>query len=49
VPFKPIQKINETFGRMLKQDVKYRFVMDMSLLKVGFLDSAPAASLCLRQ
>jgi uncharacterized zinc-type alcohol dehydrogenase-like protein len=29
----PIQKINESFERMLKQDVKYRFVIDMSSLK----------------
>ncbi len=29
----PIQKINEAFVRMLKQDVKYRFVIDMSSLK----------------
>ena len=28
----PIQKINESFERMLKQDVKYRFVIDMSTL-----------------
>lgn len=29
----PIQKINEAFERMLKQDAKYRFVIDMSSLK----------------
>jgi len=29
----PVQKINEAFERMLKQDVKYRFVIDMSSLK----------------
>jgi len=29
----PIQKVNEAFERMLKQDVKYRFVIDMSSLK----------------
>ena len=29
----PIQKINEAFERMLKQDVKYRFVIDMRSLK----------------
>ena len=29
----PIQKINQAFERMLKQDVKYRFVIDMSSLK----------------
>jgi alcohol dehydrogenase (NADP+) len=28
----PIQKINEAFDRMLNQDVKYRFVIDMSSL-----------------
>jgi alcohol dehydrogenase (NADP+) len=29
----PIQNINEAFERMLKQDVKYRFVIEMSSLK----------------
>ena len=29
----PIQKINEAYDRMLKSDVKYRFVIDMSSLK----------------
>jgi alcohol dehydrogenase (NADP+) len=29
----PIQSINEAFERMLKQDVKYRFVIDMTSLK----------------
>ncbi len=29
----PIQKINEAFERMLQQDVKYRFVIDMTSLK----------------
>jgi uncharacterized zinc-type alcohol dehydrogenase-like protein len=29
----PIQKVNEAFERMLKQDVKYRFVIDMTSLK----------------
>lgn len=29
----PIRRINEAFERMLKQDVKYRFVIDMSSLK----------------
>ena len=28
----PIQKVNEAFERMLKQDVKYRFVIDMGTL-----------------
>ena len=30
----PIQKINEAYERMLKSDVKYRFVIDMKSLKV---------------
>jgi alcohol dehydrogenase (NADP+) len=29
----PIQKINEAYERMLKSDVKYRFVIDLSSLK----------------
>ncbi len=29
----PIQQINEAYERMLKQDVKYRFVIDMASLK----------------
>jgi uncharacterized zinc-type alcohol dehydrogenase-like protein len=29
----PIQKINEAYERMLKSDVKYRFVIDMKSLK----------------
>jgi alcohol dehydrogenase (NADP+) len=29
----PIQKINEAYGRLLKSDVKYRFVVDMASLK----------------
>jgi uncharacterized zinc-type alcohol dehydrogenase-like protein len=29
----PIQKINEAYSRMLKGDVKYRFVIDMKSLK----------------
>jgi alcohol dehydrogenase (NADP+) len=29
----PMDKVNEAFERMLKQDVKYRFVIDMSTLK----------------
>jgi uncharacterized zinc-type alcohol dehydrogenase-like protein len=28
-----IQKINEAFERVMKADVKYRFVIDMSSLK----------------
>ena len=30
----PIQKIDEAYERMLKGDVKYRFVIDMKTLKV---------------
>ena len=29
----PIQQINEAYERMLKGDVKYRFVIDMASLK----------------
>ena len=29
----PIQKVNEAFERMLRSDVKYRFVIDMASLK----------------
>jgi uncharacterized zinc-type alcohol dehydrogenase-like protein len=29
----PIQKINEAYERMLKNDVKYRFSIDMASLK----------------
>ena len=29
----PIQKINETYERLIKTDVKYRFVIDMASLK----------------
>jgi uncharacterized zinc-type alcohol dehydrogenase-like protein len=29
----PIQQINEAYQRMLKNDVKYRFVIDMSSLQ----------------
>ena len=29
----PIQKVNEAYERMLKSDVKYRFVIDMASLK----------------
>ena len=28
-----IQQINEAYGRLLKGDVKYRFVIDMASLK----------------
>jgi alcohol dehydrogenase (NADP+) len=31
----PIQRINEAYGRMLKSDVKYRFVIDMASLKAA--------------
>jgi len=30
-----IQQINEAYERLLKQDVKYRFVIDMASLKNG--------------
>jgi alcohol dehydrogenase (NADP+) len=37
----PIQKINEAYERMLKSDVKYRFVIDMkSLDSVASLQTA---------
>jgi hypothetical protein len=29
----PIQKVNEAYERMLRQDVKYRFSIDMASLK----------------
>ena len=29
----PIQKINEAYDRILRSDVKYRFVIDMKTLK----------------
>ena len=29
----PIQKVNEAYSRLLKSDVKYRFVIDMASLK----------------
>ena len=29
----PIQKVNEAYDRMVKSDVKYRFVIDMASLK----------------
>ena len=35
----PIQKINEAYERMLKSDVKYRFVIDISSLKE--MENAP--------
>jgi uncharacterized zinc-type alcohol dehydrogenase-like protein len=31
----PIQRINEAWDRMIKQDVRYRFVIDMASLKQG--------------
>jgi uncharacterized zinc-type alcohol dehydrogenase-like protein len=31
----PIQKVNEAYDRLLKGDVKYRFVIDMASLKQG--------------
>jgi uncharacterized zinc-type alcohol dehydrogenase-like protein len=29
----PVQKVNEAYGRLLKSEVKYRFVIDMATLK----------------
>jgi uncharacterized zinc-type alcohol dehydrogenase-like protein len=29
----PIRKVNEAIERLFKQDMKYRFVIDMSTLK----------------
>ena len=29
----PIQKINEAYERLIKTDVKYRFMIDMASLK----------------
>jgi len=29
----PIQKINEAYDRLVKNDVKYRFVIDMASLQ----------------
>jgi uncharacterized zinc-type alcohol dehydrogenase-like protein len=29
----PIQKINEAYDRMVRNDVKYRFVIDLASLK----------------
>ncbi|MCE2806507.1 MAG: NAD(P)-dependent alcohol dehydrogenase, partial [Gemmataceae bacterium] len=31
----PIQKVNEAYDRLLKGDVRYRFVIDMASLKTG--------------
>jgi alcohol dehydrogenase (NADP+) len=31
----PIQKVNEAYGRILKSDVRYRFVIDMASLKAS--------------
>ena len=31
----PIQKVNEAYERLLRSDVKYRFVIDMASLKAG--------------
>ena len=30
-----MQEINEAYERMLRSDVKYRFVIDMATLKAG--------------
>jgi uncharacterized zinc-type alcohol dehydrogenase-like protein len=31
----PMQKVNEAYDRLMKQDVKYRFSIDMASLKAG--------------
>jgi uncharacterized zinc-type alcohol dehydrogenase-like protein len=31
----PIQEINRAYQRMLKNDVRYRFVIDLASLKAG--------------
>jgi uncharacterized zinc-type alcohol dehydrogenase-like protein len=31
----PIQKINEAYERMMRNDVRYRFVIDIASLKQG--------------
>ncbi len=31
----PIQEINQAYERMLKNDVRYRFVIDLASLKSG--------------
>ena len=31
----PIQKINEAYDRVMKSDVRYRFVIDMATLKTS--------------
>jgi uncharacterized zinc-type alcohol dehydrogenase-like protein len=31
----PVQKVNEAYDRLVKGDVKYRFVIDMASLKQG--------------
>ena len=33
VEMTPIQKVNDAYERMLRNDVKYRFVIDMASLK----------------
>ena len=38
----PIQRINEAYDRLLKGDVKYRFVIDMASLKEGRRKESPA-------
>jgi uncharacterized zinc-type alcohol dehydrogenase-like protein len=37
-----IQQVNEAFERMLRQDVKYRFVIDMNSLKEGIFQTGAA-------
>jgi len=40
----PMSKVNEAFERLLKQDVKYRFVIDMATLLGGFANDRVARS-----
>lgn len=40
----PIQRVNEAYERLLKSDVKYRFVIDMASLKSGDRREKPARS-----
>ncbi|HEU4729375.1 MAG TPA: hypothetical protein VFT22_15845 [Kofleriaceae bacterium] len=48
----PIQQINEAYARLLKSDVKYRFVIDAASLRsvetIPAMRSTPIASTCER-
>lgn len=39
----PIQKVNEAYRRVIKSDVRYRFVMDMASLKENSIVSTMRA------